>query len=108
MSLIDLTNYSEHPTEPNWLVFRYPSSEHAKEMLRVCEAEGMKVQADTVDGPPFMVGVHKRHATRAETLNFKVLGKYRKPFIPNPFWRTALIVFFVALMLIAVIGMFMA
>ena len=105
MSLIDLTNYSEHPTQPNWLVFRFPTSEHAQEMVRLCESAGMSTESDVVDGPPFMVGVHKRYATRAEKLNYQVLGKFRKPFIPNVFWRWTLIAFFVVLMAVAIIGM---
>ena len=105
MSLIDLTNYSVHPTQPSWLVFRFPTPEHAREMVRLCEQEGMSTEADLVEGPPFMVGVPKRYATRAENLNYQVLGKYRKPFIPSAFWRWALIVFFVVLMLVAIIGM---
>ncbi len=106
MSLIDLTNFSEHPTQASWLVFRYATTEQAQAMIDLLNKEQIGSESDLIEGPPFMVGVHKRYFTRAEKLNYFALGQSRKPFIASAFWRWFLVVFFFTIMTIALIGYF--
>jgi len=105
MSLIDLTNYSEHPTQPGWLVFRYPTAEHAREMMSQLNAAGIDAQADLIEGPPYMVGVRKSYSSRAERFNYIVLGKYRKPFVPNSILRWGIILFTLIILALAIGGL---
>lgn len=105
MSLIDLTNYSEHPTQPGWMVFRYPTVEHAKEMVSQLEAAGLQSESDLLDGPPYMVGTRIGSRSTAERLNYVVLGKFRKPFIYNRFLKWAIIIFTLAILALAIGGL---
>jgi hypothetical protein len=107
MSLIDLTNYSEHPVEPGWLVFRYPTQEHARDMTDELQRAGIRWEADLVDGPPFMVGVRKVNRSAAEKLNYVVLGRYRKPFISSKLLRWVIIFVTVGILALAFAGMLM-
>ena len=107
MSLIDLTNYSEHPTQPTWLVFRYPTLRHAKDMVEELGKVGVRHEADLEEGPPFMVGVKKTDRALAEKLNYTVLGKHRKPFIPNKALRWVIILITVGILALAVAGLWL-
>lgn len=105
MSLIDLTNYSEHPTQPTWLVFRYPTSRHATDMVEELKRAGVRHEVDLLEGPPFMVGVKKTDRALAEKLNYTILGKYRKPFIANRVMRWAIILITVGILALAIAGL---
>lgn len=104
MELPNLTNYGEHPSEPDWLVFRFKASEQADEFVQLLQAEELRFEQDRSDGPPFLVAVRSRHRTAAVRLNYIVLGRYRKPFMADSIFRWSVIGVVAALILIAFLG----
>lgn len=104
MDLPNLTNYSEHPTEPDWLVFRFKSTEQADGFVRLLQEEELRFEQDRSEGPPFLVAVRSRHRSAAVRLNYIVLGQHRKPFMADAIFRWSVIGFVAALIVIAFLG----
>lgn len=104
MDLPNLTNYAEHPTEPDWLVFRFPVAAQREEFAQMLGAEGIRHEVDTDAGPPYLIGVRSRHRERAVRLNYTVLGRHRRPFLSDPLFRWSVLAAVGALLVLAFIG----
>jgi hypothetical protein len=104
MALLNLTNYDDHPEDPNWIVFRFPDQGMAEEFRSAVAAAGLQHEVDTNGGPPFMVGVKQRHREQAVRLNYQVLGRHREPFIGDHLLRWVVLGFVGLLLALAVAG----
>lgn len=104
---IDLTNYREHPTNSSYLVFKFKIKEQQQYFIDLLKAENIDCEFDseqTPTGITYLVGAKKIHEKKLVTLNNLAIGKYRKPFVGNTFLKWALVLFFFAVMGIAIIG----
>lgn len=108
LGLPRLTNYADHPTEPDWLVFRFADARVADEFCQGLEAKGMRHERDREGGPPYLVAVRRIHRSDAVRLNYLVLGRHRKPFIANPALRWSVLALVAALLALAVAGRLMS
>ncbi|MBK8497467.1 MAG: hypothetical protein IPL52_01295 [Flavobacteriales bacterium] len=104
----ELTNYSDHPEEPTWIVFRFAQAHIAQEFIVELEREGVKHERDENGGPPFLVGVKQHHRERAVRINYSVLGRHRKPFMGDPVLRWSVFVLVALAVVLAVAGMVMS
>jgi hypothetical protein len=103
MALMNLTNYDDHPTEPNWVVFRFQDRGMAAEFQEGLRTAGILHEVDD-DGPICLIGVKQRDRERAVHINYAVLGRHRKPFIGDTGLRYGLVGLFVVLLTLAIIG----
>lgn len=83
MRLPNLTNYEEHPSEPEWLVFRFSSEEQARAFEEALREAGLRHERDTEGGPPYLVAARRADREQAVRFNYVVLGQHRAPFIPH-------------------------
>jgi hypothetical protein len=104
MKLPNLTNFEEHPSEPEWIVFRFAASSIADEFVEELTRAGVKHERDTEGGPPFLVGVRKSQREAAVRLNYLVLGRHRSPFIADRYLRLGVFAFLALLIALAVAG----
>lgn len=104
MALIDLTNYGDHPTDPNWLVFRYKDPAVAREMEEELRAAGIPFEVDAEPGEPVLIGVRKRFRDQAVRCNYTVLGRGRDRFIADPLLRGVVLALVGLAMVLAVVG----
>ncbi|MBK6342609.1 MAG: hypothetical protein IPF41_08485 [Flavobacteriales bacterium] len=104
MQLPNLTNYAEHPTEDQWLVFRFPSEAQALEFENALRSEGLRHERDPDGGPPFLVAARRSDREKAVRLNYLVLGRHREPFIANKALRWGLIGLLALLLALIIIG----
>lgn len=104
MDLPNLTNYGEHPTDAEWLVFRFATAAIADEFAAELAEAGVRHERDTEPGPPFLVGVRRVNRDQAVRLNYTVLGRHRKPFLPDAWLRWGVIGLVVLLLALAGAG----
>lgn len=104
MKLPNLTNFDEHPTEPGWLVFRFPTREQSEEFAAELQRAGLGCERDDSDGPPFLVATRERHREAAVKANYLVIGRHRKPFLADATLRWGVIAFFILLLALALAG----
>lgn len=105
-----LTNYYEHPGDNRYYVFRYDVDGFADEFETLLKEQAVEYERyhDTESEPPsILFGVHRSFLKQAMWCNNIVYGRHRKPFIPNAFFRWALIVVTAAMIALAVVGYLM-
>lgn len=104
MQLPNLTNYNEHPTEPEWLVFRFNSEQQARQFEEALQHGGLRHERDTEGGPPYLVAARRADREKAVRFNYVVLGQHRSPFIPHRGLRWAIFGVVAALIALALAG----
>ncbi len=104
MPLLDITNYGDHPEEPNWLVFRYGEVDMANEMEVALAAASLEYERDNNEGPPYLIGVRKRDRDLAVRLNYTVLGRHRPRFISDNGLRWTILIVVLLMVLLAIAG----
>jgi hypothetical protein len=104
MKLRGLTNYDEHPTEAGWTVFRFAQPEAAAEFAAELEQAGIRCERDEPTEAPYLVAVRDRHHEPAVRINYRVLGRRRKPFMADPWLRWTVLALVLGLVALALIG----
>lgn len=104
---IGLVNYVKHPSNPDYIVYRFADEERAKTFESMLEAEGIWFEKDKDDRRGkvyFLFGVHQSHFSKVEKINFSVEAKHKKPFIPFKVFRWSLMIFSFAALGLAILG----
>ncbi len=104
MSLLRLTNFSDHPGDHRYMVFNFPTSTIAGEFMDELTMAAIPFEADGSGGPPFLIGVKKQFRERAVRINYTVTGKHRKPFIGDDVFRWLLLIFVGAALILGILG----
>lgn len=104
MRLPNLTNYDDHPTEPGWLVFRFATPQQADAFEQGLRDAGIRHERDTEGGPPYLVAARQAQREPAVRINYRVLGRYRKPFLADPVLRWGVLGLLALLVALAVAG----
>ena len=105
--MFNITNYSEHPNNSNYTVFRFYEQRRA-EYFETLLSEREIWNESTIDlengKTTYLFGIKKSDFEAANHCNFLVNGKYRKPSIPNVYGRWLLIGITVFLVALSIIG----
>lgn len=104
---LGLVNYVRHPSDPNYVVYRFADKKRADDFeSSLVEAKiWFEKGEDQTRGKTYILfGVHNRDYTKVQKINFDVEGRNRKFIISNNFFRWALVLFSMGVMLLAVVG----
>lgn len=103
--MFSLINFDEHPTNRNKKVFHFSIEEHAAYFEALLSKNNLQFekQIDTEGDQRIYYGVHIGDFEKAKELNYLTIGNFRKPFIPDIFFR-----YFLILLSIFVVGLAIA
>jgi len=104
---LGLVNYVQHPTNKNYIVYRFAHKEKAisfEEELTKNKIWFEKSISKKRSRDFFLFGVHKNDYNKTQEINFAVEAKHKKPFIPFRFLRWFLMLFSAIVMTIAILG----
>lgn len=104
---LGLVNYVRHPSNPNYVVFRFADKKRADDFEKTLKAEKIwfeKDQEDTRGKIYFLFGIHNRDHAKAEKINFAVEGRNRNFIIGNKYLRWTLVLFSMGVMILATVG----
>ncbi len=102
---IRLTNYYDHPAEPNYKVFHFRTQEMGDHFEMLLKEKGIAYERhDDNDTGKLLVlfGVKRHDFKEALRCNFLTHGKYRKPLIQNKTFRFTFLFFILLLIGIAI------
>lgn len=102
-----LVNYADHPTNKKYTVFNFNTEREATLFEEMLNKENLYFEKDAdqhEDETLYLYAVETKHFEKAQKANFMVSAKVRKNIIPNAFLRYSLILFFFAVIALAVIG----
>lgn len=108
-SIIDLglVNYVKHPTNPNYIVYRFPDKNRADSFQIELEKLGIwfeRGEEEKRTRTYHLIGIHKNDYKNTIRLNYLVEAKHKKPLIPFKALRYGLILMSTALMTLAIVG----
>lgn len=106
MSLLNLQNHRDHPTNPVYFVYffsRQPAADYFEQLLI---KNNIHYERDLEDegGGRHLFGIKKNDQYLVEKLNYEALGRHREKFIPNKFIRLFILFFTSLLLILAIIG----
>ena len=103
----ELTNYRKHPTDPKYYVFTFDVVEKATffEHLLI-EHKLWFEKFEEEDRSRVMFGVHRNDYKKVLHLNHLTTARYKKPFIPNVYFRWFLIALSFSIVILAFYGYF--
>lgn len=104
---LGLVNYVRHPSNPNYVVFRFANKIKADDFERTLTKDKIwfeKGEEDTRGKTYYLFGIHNRDYSKVERINFDVEGRNRNFLIGNKFFRWTLVLFSMGVMILATVG----
>ena len=103
--MINLTNYSDHPTRIGHTVFKFKQQERASYFKTLLKQEDIWYESSNEeDDSIYLFGVKKGDFKKVMKVNYLVSAKYRKRTIPNKYVSIGTLIIVIALLTIAIIG----
>lgn len=104
---LGLVNYVKHPTNSNYIVYRFADTDRANSFRKVLEKEDIWFEESSKEGKKVvytLFGIHKNDFKRTEVINFEVEAEHKKPFLPFAAFRYFLILFSALAIGLAILG----
>lgn len=106
-NLLDFTNYRDHPTHKDFIVFHYKRADQAgffENLLVEHKIEYERFDDNTHKGLIYYFGIRRSYFKEADKLNNITIGQYRDKFIPGAGLRWFTIIFGVLVVTLAIVG----
>jgi hypothetical protein len=104
--MLNITNYSDHPTRIGYTVYRFFEKERADYFEELLTKGNIYFESSIEENENniYLFGVKKGDSKQAMNANYLVSAKYRNKIIPNTYFRCGVILFFVIAITLAIIG----
>jgi len=108
-SVIDLglVNYVQHPTNPKYIIYRFPDKKRADSFQEELEKKGIwfeRGEEEKRSRTFHLIGIHQNDFKVTQRMNYLVEAKHKKPLIPFKALRYGLILISTGLLTLAIIG----
>ena len=104
---LGLVNYVKHPSNPNYIVYRFVDPERAASFeWELTELNILFEKSDEEKrGRTYLLfGVHKNDFKLTEKINYRVEAKHKKPFIPVKLIRYPIMILSAIMLTLAIMG----
>lgn len=104
---LGLVNYVKHPSDPNYIVFRFADHNRAASFKEQLTTKGIwfEESEQLVRSRVFVLfGIHKNDFKVVQQLNFIVEAEHKKPFIPFKAFRYFILLLSAGVMTLAILG----
>lgn len=104
---LGLVNYVRHPSNPNYIVFRFADKKRADQFEIELKNKNIwfeKGEEQSKVKLYYLFGIHKRDYPTVQSINFIVEGKNRTFLMPNAYFRWAVLLISIGMVLLAIIG----
>jgi len=104
---LGLVNYVQHPSNKDYIVFRFADLERAKSFKLALEEN--KIWFENSEDTPrtktfYLFGIHRRDYNKVQDINFNVEAKHRSFLIKNNFFRYFILLFVTASIVLGLMG----
>jgi hypothetical protein len=104
---LGLVNYVRHPSDPNYVVFRFADRKRADDFEQTLKSKKIwfeKGEENTRNKTYILFGIHNRDFSAVESVNYEVEGRNRNFIIGNKILRWSLVLFSLGVMILASVG----
>lgn len=109
--MINLTNFDTHPTRKAYSIFRFYDFNRQAYFEQLLLQDNIWFEKETYNEDEtiwYVFGVRNSDLKKVKHINYLVAAKYRKPIIPNIYFRWILLLVSFGLIALAIIGYFMS
>jgi hypothetical protein len=102
-----LVNYRQHPTNVNYIVYRFKDIERADTFEENLRKEGLWFErSNPVEDEKqiYMFAVEKKHFQKSQRVNFSTEAKHKKFLIPNNALRYFFVLIMLSILMLASLG----
>ena len=104
---LGLVNYVRHPSNPDYMVYRFGDAERADSFEKALIEAGIAFERASEEKKQrtyHLFGIHKNDYKKTIRMNFMVEAEHKKPLIPFKAFRYFLILFSMLALTLAIIG----
>ena len=104
---LGLVNFTKHPSNPDYVVYRFTNEEKANSFRKELEDQNIAFEEDSEDKKQVsytLFAVHKKFYKQTMRMNFKVEGKHKKPLIPFFTLRWFVLLFGISILLLSILS----
>src|SRR5690554_664213 len=104
---LGLVNYVRHPSNPDYVVFRFADEKRANDFEQTLKSKEIwfeKAHEEKKNRTYTLFGIHHKDFDAAQKINYAVEGRNRNFIISNKILRWSLLVFFFTAVILAFIG----
>ena len=104
---LGLVNFTKHPTNPDYVVYRFTDLDKANSFRGELNENNIKFEEDTQDKKQVsytLFAVHKKFYKQTMRMNFKVEGKHKKLLIPFFTLRWFVLLFGLGILLLSILS----
>ena len=104
--MLNILNYSDHPTRIGYTVYRFFKKERADYFEKQIKKDNVPFESSVEENENtlYLFGIKKGDAKKAMNANYLVSAKYRNKIIPNVYIRWGIILFAITMITFAIIG----
>lgn len=105
--MFNITNFFDHPTRPGHTIFRFYEKERATTFQTLLEKEHIWFEREDHkedNKTIYFFGVKNGSLKTASRCNYLVAAQFRKPFIPNTYFRWGLFGIAAIVLTLALLG----
>ena len=104
--MLNILNYSDHPTRVGYTVYRFFEKERADYFEELLKKDNVSYESSIEESGNtlYLFGVKKGDSKKAMNANYLVSAKFRNKIIPNIYFRWGIILFAIVMISLAIIG----
>ena len=104
---LGFVNFTKHPTQPNYVVYRFTDKGRANSFREELEKESIDFEEDQEHKKQVsytLFAIHKKNYKKYMKLNFKVEGMHKKPLIPFTILRWTVLLIGLGILILAIVS----
>jgi len=104
---LGMVNYHKHPTDSNYVVYRFKDVNRANHFEKELEKQGFWFERSDPESDErqfYLIAIHKKNFNKIQQINFQTEAKFKKPLINHKFLRYFFVLFMISLVVFASVG----
>ena len=104
---LGFVNYTQHPANPNYVVYRFTDQNRADSFRTLLKAHHVEFEEDQEQKKQqtyTLFAIHQKYYKKTMKMNFKVEQKHKKPIIPFRILRWSVVIFGMGIILLSILS----
>ena len=104
---LGFVNYTQHPSNPNYVVYRFTDQNRADSFRNLLKAHHVEFEEDQEQKKQqtyTLFAIHQKDYKKTMKMNFKVEQKHKNPIIPFRILRWSVVIFGMGIILLSILS----
>ena len=104
---LGFVNYTQHPSNPNYVIYRFTDQERANTFRKFLEEGNIDFEEDIEEKRTqtyTLFAIHQKNYKKTMKMNFEVERIHKKPIIPFKILRWSVVIFGMGILLLSILS----